>query len=258
MCIFFVFIRELHLETLYSAWQLEDFSDEMEPIDIVTNKKNYFNSTRHIFNFIDHSGGIIRIRSLDGKSDPRFIAKSGAEYCVHAGESTLLVNNRKQVLFPDKNEYTQGKGLHSWLTGHIEETAVKIQESSKGYDVLCDEFLNLTEPWVKTMPEIRDLFATLSTQYDKVILLDPSVHTERLLAGDALAPDIDILTLKGGTLSVRQSLATIQRERQAFQAKRTVILVMNNEESINLFSLNGFFKLSGRFFLFPFKMFFRY
>ncbi len=253
ICIFYVLIRELHLETLFSAWQLKELPSKFEAVDITCNNNKPFNSARHIFNSHHKTGGLIRIRRLDRKSDPRYLAQLGADFFVHAGESTLLVNNRKNYLWKQKG--SQSRGLHSWLTGRIEKAAIEIQQSNRGYDVLYDSFWNPGEPWTKNRKEIKEFFSDLTDSYRKVILLDPSVHTEQILPGDILVPYIDILTVKGGVFSVQQTLDIIQREQQVLNGNITVIVVMNDKKSINPFSITGCSLLLYRFFIAPFTFF---
>lgn len=254
--LFYVLVRELHLETLFYAWQLTHLPEGVEPIDIVCKRRNKISqgSLRHIFNSSESFGKLLRVRKLDWKSDPRFVAKLGADYFVQSGGIVLLVNNRQEQL--DK-EQAKGRGMQSWLTGHTEDIAAGIQRNKSGYDILSDSQWNPVEPWVKTGDEIKELFSDFAEKYSNTLLLDPSLHSERRVVGDLLSPDIDILTVKGGSLAVGQALEYIQQEKQTSEKVRTVILVINDKVSVNIFSVSGFFRLALRFCFAPFEVFLR-
>lgn len=256
LCYCYIFLKELHIETLFNAWQLNQSQTEMfKFFDIVkhTKNQNALHTVRHIFNIQNGLERLVRVRRLDKKSDPSYIAKSAADYFVLTGESTLLINNRKEHLWKQKSA-KQYKGLHSWLTGHIDQAAIEITKSDLGYNVLYDSFWDSMTPWTKPREEITTFFSDLATQYKKIILLDPSVNSSCPLAGDALALDIDILVVQGGVLSVSQTLTTIQQEKQTVDGNKTVVIVMNDDEAINLFSVTGLFRLTARFLIFPFKL----
>lgn len=244
LSLFYILIRELHLETLFYAWQLRYMTDDIEAIDIVSNKnkKSLLSSVRHIFHTSGDTGHLFRIRRIDYASDPEIVAELGAGYYFRGGESTLLVNNyRKQPECPDCT------GLHSWLTGHLMEATDGIKKTNKGYDILCDAHWNHVDPWVRDRQEIKDLFSILAGYYKNIILVDPSLNMQRRAAGDFIVPDVDILTVNGGELSTSQVIEIVEQEKQTCKGKKTVVLVINKKESINPFSGKGLFMLFGRF-----------
>ncbi|MCI5158449.1 MAG: hypothetical protein D3906_08400, partial [Candidatus Electrothrix sp. AUS1_2] len=196
---FYILIREVHIETLFYAWQLREGVDGIESFDIVSNRKIYFSFAHHIFHSSENAGYLLRIRKLDDRSDPDTIAKFAAEYFSQSSESTLLVNNHRKQ--PDCHE---GKGLYSWLTGHLQEATEGIRKNSMGYNILCDAYRTPDEPWIKGRKEIKNLFSNLLEYYSNIILVDPALSNNMPSAGDFLTPDINILTVNGGALPIAQ------------------------------------------------------
>ncbi len=254
--LFFIVIRELHLETLFFAWQLNSLPEKVEAVDIVYHRSTgeLSPACRQIFHSPGEAGQIIRIRRLDSASNPDSVARLGAGFFANSGEPTLLIYNWKAQ---PGHDHSEGQGLHSWLSGHLTNISAEIKNSGKGYDILSDSHRNSDEPWIMTLAKIRDLFITFSESYNNIILVEPSLHSDRRLAGDAIVPDIDILTVNGGSLSADQTIEMVRHENQTYQAGKTIILVINNKESLNLFSTKGFIQLIIRFFKAPFEIFSR-
>lgn len=246
LSVFYILIRELHAETLFYAWQLKVRNENIEAFDLMTptRKRNIsFSPIRKIAHTVDDgSACLLRVRSLDGKSNPVTVSKRCAEYFSIGNEPTLLVNDHSR----HSGGATTG-GMYAWLTGNLQNLPDGIQKNSNRYDSLCGNNNISDKPWVKGRGEIKELFITLSEYYKNIIIVDPDHLENRRSASDFLTPDIDILTVNGGTLSVDQVIEAIRHEKQQSHKKRIVITVMNKRKSINLFSISGLLLLGCRF-----------
>ncbi len=254
LAFFYILFKELHIETLYYAWQCTALPADVTPIDVTLGDQQGMRTlARYVAAQHTKESLLVRIRQHDAGPATQQVASAVASYLVRSGVKTLLLDESRHP--GTDQEGATGKGLRSWLSGQENDLAGCIVTHENGYDILyCSNDGPDTQCVCETQ-ERQQMFASLLGRYQAVLQVDRSLlGATACLPIDVVAAHVDVFVVSSGAMAVDQEVKVIELEKQLYATDRAVLVVVNDGRQVDVFSLSGLASLARRFVSLPVEL----